>query len=73
MVSAIQIAEGDLCFANINPADRAVIEQEPGFESLRSMQPGQIQNDAHQMDEESTMADEDNALFGLACFIPVTG
>ena len=73
MVSAIQITEGDFRLANVDPADRAIVQHEPGLESLRSMQPGKIQNNTHQMDEESAMADEGDALFRLVIFIRVAG
>ena len=69
MVGAVHIADGDLILIDSDAANGAVAEQEPGIESVGSLTPGQVEDGAHQVDEESAVADEGDALFGLSILI----
>ena len=71
MIGAIQIADTDFLLVNADAADRAVAEHEPGVESVGGMAPRQVEDGAHQVHEESAMADECNPVFRLTILIRV--
>ena len=73
MVSAVDIRNDDLVFANIEAADRTVVEQEPGFHFERRLPPWQFEHGGNQAHKKSAVADDGNAFFRLAFLVAMTG
>jgi hypothetical protein len=73
VVGAIQVADDDVLAADVDAADGAVVEQEPGFQSVGGGAEGNVQHGAHQVDEEFAVADEGDAVFGSSILISVPG
>ena len=73
MVGAVEIADGDVRVVHVDAGNGTVIEQEPALQSVGGVLTGQVKDGAHQVHEESSMADENDALLGLSLFIAVTG
>ena len=73
MIGAVEIADSNVFIVDIDAGDGAVVEQEPAFQSVGGVLPGQVKDGAHQMHEESAVADEGDMLFGLSLFVAVTG
>ena len=71
MVCAIQIADGNFVFVDGDAANGTVTKQEPGVKSVGGLTPGQVEDSTHQVDEESTVADQGDTLFRLTVLIPM--
>ena len=72
MFGAIGIADGQMLFVDIYAGDGTVVEQEPGYQSVRSVLPGEFQDGAHEVDEESAVADESDMFFGLTILVAMS-
>src|SRR5690348_10793603 len=72
MVGAIEVSNIDLFLMNVKPADRTVVEDEPGAHSEGSLSPGKLEDGAHQPHEKSTMADKRDAVHRLPFLVLVT-
>ena len=73
MIGAIEISKIDSLRIEVNPADGTVVHHKPGFHSLGGFSPGSIQYGEHQMDEETSMAEDDDTVLGLSLPVPMTG
>ena len=71
VVGAVEVADGDVPVLDVYAGDGAVIEQEPGFQSVGGVFPGQVEDGAHQVHEEPAVADEDDTRSsGWSCLSP---
>ena len=70
MIGAVQVTNSDLFPVNRDSTDRTITKHEPRVESVGGLTPGQVEDGTHQMHEESAVADESDALFGLT--VPIT-
>ncbi len=73
MVGAVEVADGGMFVLDVDAGEGTVVEQEPAFQSVRGVLPGQVEDGTHQVHEESAVADEEDAVFGLTLLITVTG
>lgn len=71
MVRAVEVADDDFPVGEIKTADRAVVQQEPGFQLVCALTPGQFEHRAHQVHEKAAMADDGDVLFGLVFAVAV--
>src|SRR5574342_1227613 len=72
MVSTIQIGNQHFAVVHVKPADRAIVQHEPGLQSVGSLAPGQIEHGANQVPEEATMTDKYDTLFRLTVPVAVS-
>ncbi len=72
MVGAVEVADGDVFVLDVDAGEGTVVEQEPASQSVRGVLPGQVEDGAHQVHEESAVANEEDALFGLTLPVAVT-
>src|SRR5512141_496853 len=70
VIRPIQIGNRSLIPAKIETADRTVIQHEPG---LRCLCPGQTKNHRNQMNKESTMTEDCDAVLRLPFLVAVAG
>src|SRR6185503_19037232 len=71
MVGTIQVGDEHFSVTNVKPANRAVVQYKPGFQSVGGLAPGQVEHCTNQVSEESPMTHEDDILFGLTIAVAV--
>ena len=69
MIGVVGVTDRCIIFAEVEAADRAVVEQEPRAQAMRALPPWKLQYSRQKAHEESAVADEDDVFFGLSFFV----
>ena len=70
MISSIEVSYVETFRVEVDAANGTVVHHEPGPHAAGRLPPGSVEDDEHQMDKETPVAEDGNAMFGLP--IPVT-
>ena len=73
VIGAVKVTDGNVIILDVDAGDGTVVEQEPGFKSVGCIPPGQVEDRAHQMHEESAVTHDGDTVFGFPLFIAMTG
>ena len=73
VIGPVQIGDIDPIGIEIDAADGAVVQDKPGLHAESRLAPGGIQEDEHQMDEKSSVAENGDPVFGCSFAVTVAG
>ena len=73
MVRSVQEGDDNLALYEVEAADRAIVEQEPRAQVERGLPPGEFEDGAHQVHEESAVTDDGHTLDRLTFAVAVAG
>jgi len=72
VVCSIQIGHAHLTGAEVKAANGAIVQREPGLQSVRGVTPGCVEDGEYQMAKKSTMTENGDAMFRSSLHIPMT-